>query len=306
MFDRLRSKHQKSRFNKLIAPILNTPPIRLEDAPWSIVSMISNSDVPMYLLSMKSFYTRMGRGKLVAIVDRDMPADLRGTLQKHFIGIEFAILEDIDTGPCQRGGTWERLVFLLDRAEKEYAIQVDCDTLAFGPDLSEVLDCAERNVAFTLGNAGRPIETMKSIAEDARNVESDYVGIVAERLFDKYPGHEAKKYVRASSGFAGFAKGAFPRAEIETFHKEMSKLLPDRWHQWGTEQNGSNFAVANSSGAIVLPYPKYANFWPGLKRGASSFLHFIGSHRYLDDYFATLGGKIIEELNAGVRRVASK
>lgn len=299
MFDRMRNKYQKSRFNKLIAPVLDTPPIRLEDAPWSIISMVSNSDVPMYLLSMKSFYKRLGKGKLVAIVDRDMPEDLRVTLKKHFVGIEFVTLEDINTGTCQRGGTWERLVYLLDRAETEYAIQVDCDTLAFGADVVEVLDCVQNNIAFTLGNAGRPIETMKSIAEDARKLDSDYVGIVAERLFDKYPGHESKKYVRASSGFVGFARGAFPRQEIEIFHSEMSKLLPARWHQWGTEQNGSNFAVANSLGARVLPYPKYANFWPSLERGKSAFLHFIGSHRYLDDYFATLGQKIIDQLNAG-------
>lgn len=296
MFYRWRTKFAKSRFNAQIADILKTPPIRLEDAPWAIISMVSNSDVPMYLLSMKSFYTRLKRGKIIAIVDRDMPADLRRTLSEHFIGIEFAILEDIDTGSCQRGGTWERLVYLLDHADKEYAIQVDCDTLAFGADVDEVIRCAESNTAFTLSNAGRPIETMIEIAADAKKMDSDYVGIVVERLFDRYPDCASKKYVRASSGFAGFARGGFPRAEIEVFHREMRKLLPDRWHQWGTEQNGSNFAVANSPNAAILPWPKYANFWEGLERGRSSFLHFIGSSRYLDGYFAAQGQRIIAEL----------
>ena len=49
----------------------------------------------------------------------------------------------------------------------------------------------------------------------------------------------------------------------------------------------------------MLPYPKYANFWSGLPRGKSSFLHFIGANRYLDDYFAHLANGVIAELNAG-------
>src|SRR6185503_8193655 len=140
---------------------------------------------------------------------------------------------------CQRGGTWERLVYLLDQSAHEYVIQMDCDTLTFGTDVNEVLSCAQNNVAFTLGNMGRPIMSMLTAAEEAKATDSNYVGILAERLFEKYPGAAAKKYVRASSGFAGFAKGGFPRAEIEVFHREMEKLLGADWKKWGTEQNAS-------------------------------------------------------------------
>src|SRR3974390_3102678 len=96
--------------------IFDTQPMPVIDAPWSIISMVSNADVQMYLLSLKSFYPKIGRGKIVAIIDRDMPRESRMVLERHFPGIRFVILEDIDVGICQRGGTWERIVHLLDHS----------------------------------------------------------------------------------------------------------------------------------------------------------------------------------------------
>jgi hypothetical protein len=298
MFFRLRNGFNRARFTHQIREIFNTPPLKLQAAPWAIIGMVANHDVAMYLLSMKSFYSRVGRGRLIAIVDRDMPEDSRRTLQRHFVGIELTHLEDVDTGICQRGGTWERLTYLLDHSKSEYAIQVDSDTLAFGSDLDEIVSCAETNRPFVLSNQGRPIMTMASSAEDARRVDSDHICIAAEVSFDRYPDLERSKYVRASSALAGFAKGGFDRSRIEEFHENMRRLHADRWNEWGSEMVSSNFAIANSPNAVVLPYPKYANFWPGLKKGDSSFLHFFGTHRYLDGYFASLAQKVISELNS--------
>jgi hypothetical protein len=267
-------------------------------APLSIVSMISNDDVQMYVLSMKSCYRRIGKGQLVVIVDRDMPAESRDQLSHHFPSIEFQVLEDIDVGTCQRGGTWERLVYLLDRARHEYVIQVDCDTLTPGADLREVLECVADNRAFTLSGGEREIVSMVEAAKRARQIETSYMGIAVERKFDEYPRASALRYVRGSSGFAGFAKGRFDRSRIEEFHAHMDRLIPHRWREWGSEQCGSNFAVANSPGGTVLPFPKYANFEPALERGKSGFLHLYGTYRFDDDFFATAGQKVIAELNA--------
>src|ERR1700728_2260550 len=166
-----RNRWNRRRFDRLTRGVLHSAPIRLVDAKWSIISMVANGDVQMYLLSMKSFYARIGRGKIIAIVDRDMPQQLRDTLEHHFVGIRLAVLEDIDTGRCQRGGTWERLIYLLDHAEREYAIQVDCDTLAFGTDLDEIVECAEANRAFTLSGLGRlDVRSMREYAEDSQRM----------------------------------------------------------------------------------------------------------------------------------------
>jgi hypothetical protein len=303
MFYRWKTRWKRNSFEGLTRGILDTRPMPVVDAPWSIVSMVSNNDVQMYLLSLKSFYRRIKRGKIIAIVDRDMPNELQSVITRHFPGIHLAVLEDIETGPCQRGGTWERLIYLLDHARNEYVIQVDCDTLTFG-DIPQVLNCVESNIPFTLRGAGRDIMPMPEAAALARAQSGDYIGTVAERLFDRYPNAGALKYVCASSGFAGFSCNGFASEQIMKFHETMEEMLGARWKEWGTEQCASNFAIANSPNAIVLPSPQYANFGPETVRGQGSFLHFIGTYRYLDDYFATLGLAEIAALNGGSSRPA--
>jgi len=294
MFYRFKRQYQRDRFNRLTAGILQTPPMPVVEAPWAIISMVSNGDIQMYLLAMKSFYSRLKRGKIIAIIDRDMPAESRRTLERHLPGITFTILEDIDTGGCQRGGTWERVLFLADHSAREYAIQLDSDTLTFG-DIEEVIACVENNIPFTLGDTGQPIEPMRDAVAPAKAKNSDYVGIALERAFDRYAGADNLNYVRGSSAFVGLSHGGIGRQDLEAFHREGERLLGSRWREWGTEQSASNFAVANSPNAVVLPYPKYANFNPSYKH-EGSFLHFFGTHRFVGDYFAELGNVVIRRL----------
>jgi FkbM family methyltransferase len=298
MFYRFNKWRRTRRLNRAISGILNTPPLRIEPAPWCIASMVANADVPMYLLSLKSFYPKLGRGKVAAIIDRDMPQALRATLTQHVPGLEFVILEDIVTGACQRGGTWERLLYVLDRSDAEYTIQLDADTLTVGDDLNEVIRCVETNTPFTMSD-GFELMSLPDVAEEAEATPSDYIGIVTERMFARYP-DAGLRYVRGSSGFAGFSHGGFTRAAITRFHQEMEKLIgTQRWREWGTEQCGSNFAIANSLGAFVLPYPEYSSFTPWVARREAKFFHFIGANRFCDDYYAARGQELIAKLHPG-------
>src|SRR5579871_2401059 len=296
MFYRFNKRRRTQRLNRAISGILNTPPLRIEPAPWCIASMVANADVPMYLLSLKSFYPMLGRGKVAAIIDRDMPQALRATLTQHVPGLEFVILEDIVTGACQRGGTWERLLYVLDRSESEYTIQLDADTLTVGDNLNEVVRCVETNTPFTMSD-GFELMALPDVAEEADATPSNYIGIVTERMFARYP-DAGLHYVRGSSGFAGFSHGGFTRAAITRFHQEMEKLVgAQRWREWGTEQCGSNFAIANSPGAFVLPYPEYSSFTPWVTRREAKFFHFIGANRFRDDYYAARGQELIAKLH---------
>jgi hypothetical protein len=303
MFHNLRANMARARFYKHTSGILETPPMPVQPAPWSIVSMVSKTDVQMYVLALKAFYSRIGGGTPIAIIDRDMPSESRAVLEHHFPGIKFEILEDIPTGPCQRGGTWERILYVLDRSSSEYTIQLDCDTLTVG-DVSEVVHCVRNNIPFTLGNQGLPIWTLPETAANARGLlqSKDYIGIFAESRFDQYPDAASLHYVRGSSGFAGFSRGGFNRAAIEAFHVNMERLIGSRWREWGTEQNASNFAIANSPGAIVLPFPKYTNFTPDTDWSVSSLFHFFGTYRYSGDYFAQRARTVIDTLNTSKPR----
>ena len=293
------------KFDREIEGILDTKPLILQDASWCIVSMVANRDVPMYLTAIKSFYPKIGRGKVVAIIDQAMPQTLRDTLAAHLVGIEFVILEDIETAPCQKGGTWERLLYCLDRSEREFTIQLDCDTLAVNDDLSEVVACLEANRAFTMSD-GFARTMLREAARLAQATPSNYIGITAERAFDRYAGGEDLHYIRGSSGFAGFAKGGATRAAIGLFHQEMERLVgAQRWREWGSEQCGSNFAIANSPDPLVLPYPEYASFKDGVLREEAKLFHFIGAFRFKDRYFARRSREVIAGLEASVGAVAS-
>ena len=296
MFYRLCREYQSQALARSLREVLATEPLKLEDGPLSIVSMVGKNDVLMYLVGMKSFYRHIRRGKVVVIVARAMPQKALDTLSRHIVGVEFVVLETIDTGACQRGGTWERLLYIADRSASEYVIQFDSDLLVVGPTIPEVTDCIQLNRPFTMSD-GHKLCAMTEAARMARITSSDYIGIVAERQFDKYPGHRGLSYVRGSSGFTGFAHGGTNRDMITRFHQEMERCVGvTAWRKWGTEQCASNFAIANSPGAVVLPYPQFASFLPDVKRDEVRLFHFIGAHRFRDGYFAARSREVISSL----------
>ncbi len=295
------------RFGRAVRGILDTAPMPVVPGRCTVVSMVGNRDWLMYVVIMKAFYRRIGGGKLVAIVAHDFPRTGQRHIAAHFPGIEFQRLEDIEVGACQRGGTWERLVYLLDRTDRgEYVVQIDCDVMPTGGDIDELVRCIETRTAFTMADHFR-IVPLPEAAAFARTLPQGSVGNRAEAALDRLPGAEGLRYVRGSSGLAGFAPGGFPRARIEAFHHAMEKLLgQEDWRGWGTEQCASNFAIANTPGAVTLPFPEYTSFHPGGDRSRAKMFHFIGSFRFDEGVFADLAQREIAALAAGatVRQAA--
>ncbi len=300
MLYNLRKGMSRARFNFQIRSVRDTPPMPVIDAAWSIVSLLGKPqpDILMYVLSMKSVYRKIGKGKIIVIADHDTLELCEPILMHHFPGIQFELLDDIDPGLCQRGGTWERLVYLVRRSQEEYVIQVDPDVLVTGNDINEVTDCIERNVAFTYSDDHSSLKTLRDAAEDSKRVASDYVGIALERSFTDWPCADRLKYVRGSSGFAGFARGGTSLSLLEDFHERMRRSLGSRWRDWGTEQSGSNFLIANSPDAAILPFPEYASFLPPYEFEHAKLLHFIGTNRFRNRFFVTQARRILGELLA--------
>lgn len=301
MLDRLRHSIPAATFRRQIVHILDTEPLHLSKQGVTVASMVRARDLAMYLLAIKSFSLSIEVGKVVAIVDRTSPPEFKRSLAMHIPAVELVERESIPVGACQYGGTWERLLHILDRSEREYVIQLDADTLSFGHDLAEVGACIARNRSFTLGGgpaaSGQQIVPMSEAAATCVNLESNYVGIVMQRRLNEYPGAERLRYVRGSSAFVGFARGGIGRQRIEEFHSCMLKLLGARWSEWGTEQCASNFAIANTPDATVLPWPAYANFHPERQlTDAARFLHFLGTARYRSGCYARLGRAMIDRL----------
>lgn len=301
LFYRLRKYLTHSRFDRQTRRILDTPPIAYKDAPLSIVSMVQESDVQMYILAVKALYRRLGRGRIVAIVVANFPRRARDLICSHLGPVEFYTLEELPTGRCQRGGTWERLVFCVNRSASDYVIQIDCDVLCIGP-IEDVLQCVDENRAFVLAE-GIPIQFLPAWVEKGIARKSNNIVTTFEIRGAEFPDAGEWRYVRGSSGFAGFAKGGVTLDFLEKFHDGGLKVHGARWTEWGTEQIASNFAIANTPNSAPLPYPKYATFEPEYatfqKNGITadmSLLHFIGAFRFDDGVYPRLANREIDAM----------
>jgi len=285
MFYKLRRALNYWRFDQIVADVHQSAPLTVQDSELRILSMIAERDIPMYLMAIKVLYRRIGHGRFVLIIDRDLPEPRRDELRRHLGGgVEFVILEEIPVGQCQRGGTWERLLACLDWSERHYVVQMDADTLAMG-EIPEAIEAIAANRAFTLAE-GIPLQSFDEAAAWMGDDPSEHIIDSTQRAFAKHPDKARLKYIRGSSGFAGFAKGGVTRKLAEDFHVEMEKLLGrERWREWGTEQVASNFVVANSPDPLALPHPTYATVTPTTDLSQLRFGHFIGTHRFGADEF---------------------
>jgi hypothetical protein len=233
--------------------------------------------------------------------DGSLTRDDTSILQRHIPGLEIVDIATIDTRTCPRGGTWERLVKIIELSQEHYVIQADADTLVSGP-IPEVIQAWRSNKSFLLGgskNCGQEIAPAAASARVAqgsiKNFGCDHIVDLAEALLDRLPETAPPNYVHASSGFAGFAKGSFRLSDLESFSNWMRGHLSARWDKVGSEQIASNYMLANAPGALVLPYDRYACFGPQFTPGDRRFIHFFGTYRYGDGLYRQRARRFIRQ-----------
>ena len=283
MFYRLRRDISARWFDFAVRAAERTPPVKLDpSSPVTLVTQLWRKDLYMYVIAIKSFTRFLGANRICVVGDRLEPAH-REFLQRHVEGIEIRGLEEIDTTGFPRGGTWERLLHIIDLSQQGYVIQLDADTITLSPP-DEVLECVRGNRSFTLGTAmakGTTIsleEATRLVAEVAR--ASKHVQVVSENAMARIP-RPGLRYARGNSAFAGFGQGLHERGLLKYFSDQMVELIgAAKWNEWGSEQVTSSFAVANAPNPLVLPFPKYRYFQPGADLTGSAFMHFMGTYRF--------------------------
>lgn len=298
MFFRLKNQTARALHDARCRGVLASPPVTVREGavPLIFVTQLTRRDLLIYLVAIKSMLSRFGHGRVVQIDDNSLTNADRELLQHHLPGSRCIPINEVDTGQCPRGGTWERLCAILDFSLEAFVIQVDADTLACGL-LPEVSSCIAENRSFTLGTRqGRRLLTVVEAAAFAASQPGGHIQLVAERALLQLPYAATAHYVRGSSGFAGFARGAFSRQRLQEFSLCMQRITGSRWREWGTEQVSSNFAIANSDGARVLPYPKYACFDLDMDPEQAVFLHFIGTNRFDRGVYAKKSRAFIREM----------
>lgn len=286
LIDRALRKLREFRFLRGCRAVLSTPPARVREDGVVIFSMIGTKVLLPYLVAAKSFQAQLGRGRFAILDDGTLTAGDKAVLAHHLGNPPITPIASVDTGPCPRGGTWERLLTILDLRQGDYVIQLDSDIVALGP-VPEVAAAIDAGRSFTLrGEASAEMLPLAAIADWAsrhHNPGRQHVQAAIEQAMDRVtiPRRPALKYVRGCSGFAGFAPGGEGRGLAEAFSQEAQRLLgPSHWAEWGSEQVTSNFVVANEAEALLLPYDRYLNFWNDPISADAGLVHFIGTFRY--------------------------
>jgi hypothetical protein len=285
-------------FNSWCRGILATSPVHIPDTGLIILSKVCHMDLIMYLLAVKSLLLYLREGKIVVLNDGTLTSEDKAILKSHLSPHEVVHVNDITYSPGSRGPNWDILLHISDYAPDSYVIQLDSDTLTL-EEIPEVIDCIKQNRSFSLGTAmGRAIVSMEEFCKSIKEIDGDHVQLVAEQNFDKLHNYRTAKYVRGCAGFTGFARGSFTRTRAEEFFEEMKRAIDTVWLRRGSFQVASNFMIANSPEAQVLPYPKYSNFNPGSPYEDSSFLHFIGPTRFAEGVYVRKGRTVVKKITS--------
>lgn len=264
--------------------VLDAPPLVPCDDGVVIFSMIGHRVLLPYLVAVKSLHRQLARGRVVIMDDGTLTGADRRILAQHCGAPEIIALADVDTGPCPQGGTWERLLTILDRRAHDYVIQLDSDTVTTGA-VPDVMAAIEVNRSFSLrGEASAALMPVGAfVASLPFESPPLHIQKATERQLDRLnlPDLPEPHYFRGCSGFAGFARSHTGRTLAERFSAANQALLgPARWREWGTEQVTSNFVIANEPDPLLLPYDRYLNFWDQALPADRRLVHFVGTCRF--------------------------
>lgn len=279
--EHLNWRWKQARHLRLARAVLDTPPLIPRDDGVVLFSMIGTRVLLPYLVAVKSLHRRLGRGRVVVMDDGTLTNPDRATLDRHCGGPEVLRLDQVDTGSAPRGGTWERLLTILDARADDYVIQLDSDTVTCGP-VPEVLAAIDAGRSFSLrGEAGAELMPVDAFVATLPPLPPPlHIQKATERLLRELqlPG---LRYFRGCSGFAGFAPSTAGRTLAYAFSQAVeARLGATRWREWGTEQVTSNVVVANEPDPLLLPYARYLNYWGERVPAGAGLVHFLGTCRF--------------------------
>ncbi len=305
MFVRVSDAVQRARFNAAAKDILTTPPIPICESAvdggedrLTIVSQVQSKDLIPYLVAAKSFYRRIGRGRLVIVDDGSLTYANRETLSAHLPGVAYRPLSDGELDGLPRGGCWERLAIAAVEARDAYVIQLDADTVTLG-DIGAVAAHVEEGRPFAIADG--PIPGMRSLREianyqRARTRADAHVQCAVERALDRVGLPPERRYLRGSAAFVGYPRRPDILDLMLEFSDAMASALGERWRASGTEQATSNYVVANTGEATMLVPPDYSIHAPDTDIEAAAFIHFLDEHRFAGGRYAAAARCAIADL----------
>lgn len=305
ILNKVHYRFNKMLFNNVCKRIRLTPPINYcyrEDL--KIVTQVQHRDIDMYLLAIKSFLYNIVSGSVYVLDDGSLTKEDLSLLEYHIPNVKIEHISRVDTKNCPKGGTWERLLYLIELSQDAYVIQLDSDTLSLTP-MVEIYNAIENQQGFIVGagpawNKPVDVDYLSSVISNwMRSFDLTHVQPVAERVLYKLPFlNENRKYIRGCSAFTGFPKQQIDIEMVMEFSQQVCNELGfEKWSEWGSEQVTSNVMISRTYNPVVLPWPYYQNYTADKETlSYSSFVHFIGSNRFSDRVYQNLASAFIDKL----------
>ena len=298
IIDRSQREYFKWQYLRATQAVFKTSPLQPGSLPFSVLSMVHKRDVISYLIAVKSFSKQANPSRIIVVCDPTIDESDRAHLKEHIPHIELREADEFTHANIPRGGTWERLFAISEYVRQSYVVQLDADTLTIG-DIKEVKKSIQENRAFVLGEEpNQRILTLEeaSIPAKVRLLSNSHIQTQTEAVLSGLPLPDGAKYLRGCSGFCGYPRENDFQLSLLTFSRTLTGHFGDLWKSWGTEQITSNYLLANMTGTKILPFPQYGT--PDATNSASSFIHFIGSMRFISDKYLKESMKIIKQLDS--------
>ncbi len=291
---RVRTPIQIYRHNAVCRPVLDTPPIKAQEDGLILFSMIGTKILLPYLVAIKSLWAQLRRGRVVILDDGSLTMQDKILLAHHLDNPRIIPIQSVDVTDFLKGGTWERLLTILDCRPDDYVVQLDSDTVTIGP-VPEVAQAIEKGASFLFaGDAQSAARGILPVADYLASYytnavkSADHVQNVLEQAMVQLRDSETLRYFRGCSGFAGFAPAKSGRALARDLTGQFRTIIgADKLSEWGSEQFMSNMLLANEQQQpVVLPGDRYINYWGSPWSDQVRFIHFLGTHRYTGSAYA--------------------
>lgn len=307
MFYRLRNSIKYAIFNLQTKNILSTPPISMATSPkYSLHALVCERDLQMYLLSVKSFITRVKGAQVIAHSDGTLSNKSVDILKEHLPGIKIISRDAADTRAMREldetlqkirgyGGCFDRLIdSILWGGGGRCHIQMDSDILTTKhPRWIEKWVDDERH-PFVIADyekkdlAKLPLDSSKK--EHIQTQLERNQAVIASKL-----GLDFGNILGLCAAFYGW-QDQLKLEEITRFVTTCEALNIDMT-QWGAEQVVTTWLL-NARGADRLPKEDYINLQKCAfhLRNSASMIHFIGTHRFHNGWYATMAKREISRL----------
>lgn len=299
LIDKIIQKKNRFFFNSKCADIRQTSPLSYSKDPnITVVSMVGHTTVDMYLVAIKSFMFNFADANIEIINDGTLTSEDKKILEYHIPEVSMSNALEVDTLDCPDYSSWKRLFRIVDVTQSSYVIQLDSDTLTLGP-LVEVFLNAKENRGFMIGESywSQPIDLyhLKCIAN--RWKPTGPQGFSEQILHSISFFDSSDKYLHGCAGFAGYPKGSLSPSLVQELSSQIEeKIGRENWRVWGSEQAATNCLISKTDNSATLPWPKYRNYmFPPTNDPfeAASFIHFIGSNRFVDSVYQKAVNKFI-------------